>query len=478
MVRAHRACSITDTGSSHIWADLDTRRSLDGDPMRHVLNPFQSVPGFSEIQDGLAHADPISAQMGAARAAAHHGPSAPAPRRGTALCLSGGGFRAVLFHLGAIRRLDELGILGHVRTISAVSGGAVIANLLAHPELGWPDPTGGPARVQGLEELVARTVATLTARNLRTLALLSHFRPGARRRSDGYLRAHVLADELERAVPWWATDLREHRRSGPAILTSATEIGYGVSWLFADASSIKPRGRIGDHRLGYAAPPPGLRLVDAVAASCAYPPFFPPMELDGAHLGLVGGSPDIDESVQTQESIRRRIQLADGGIYDNLALEPVWADHADVLVSDGGAVFRGRATGSVLPRLWHLLAIASGGGQTTRLRWLRASFAAGILRGATWSIDSPRSSERAGEASHAYPALQSVRTDLDAFSTGEQHVLERHGYLVTDAAIVRHSPHLVSTAAPLMAPHPHVGSAERTVEALSQSSRRFAWGRR
>ena len=56
------------------------------------------------------------------------------------LCLSGGGYRAALFHLGALRRLDELGVLGQVRTISAVSGGALIANLLADPRLVWPEP--------------------------------------------------------------------------------------------------------------------------------------------------------------------------------------------------------------------------------------------------------------------------------------------------------------------------------------------------
>ncbi|MGO9233022.1 MAG: patatin-like phospholipase family protein [Methylocella sp.] len=46
-----------------------------------------------------------------------------------ALCLSGGGFRATLFHLGALKRLDELGLLARVRMLSAVSGGAVTAAL-------------------------------------------------------------------------------------------------------------------------------------------------------------------------------------------------------------------------------------------------------------------------------------------------------------------------------------------------------------
>src|SRR6516165_3702673 len=43
------------------------------------------------------------------------------------LALSGGGFRASIFHLGVIRRLEELGIMPDVSVISSVSGGSIIA---------------------------------------------------------------------------------------------------------------------------------------------------------------------------------------------------------------------------------------------------------------------------------------------------------------------------------------------------------------
>lgn len=431
--------------------------------------------------------DPALAQLEAARATAHHGPSARRARHGTALCLSGGGFRAALFHLGAVRRLDELGVLGRLRTISAVSGGAMVATLLMHPDLEWPDPEGPPARVGGVEELVAEPLRQLTSRNLRTPALLSRLRPSGWTRSDASVG--VLADELERAVPWWGTDLRELRRRGPAVLTGATEIGYGVSWLFADPRTVGPRGRIGDHRLGYAAPPPGLRIVDAVAASCAYPPFFSPLELDGRALGLVGGVPDPDEPEPVRAALGTRIQLADGGVYDNLGLEPVWSDHATVLVSDGGAVFRSRPAGSLLGRLWHLLSIASSGGQTARLRWLRASFASGLLEGATWSLESPNAVPRVpghapeGDLHDGYSAdvvstINQVRTDLDAFSRGEQMVLERHGYLVADASVRRHSPGAVAIDAPVRPPHPEVARPEEAVSLLRGSDRITAFGRR
>jgi NTE family protein len=43
------------------------------------------------------------------------------------LGLSGGGFRASIFHLGVILRLEELGIMPRVNVISSVSGGSIVA---------------------------------------------------------------------------------------------------------------------------------------------------------------------------------------------------------------------------------------------------------------------------------------------------------------------------------------------------------------
>jgi NTE family protein len=65
-------------------------------------------------------------------------PRPPRERRGVALCLSGGGFRAVLFHLGGLRRLNELGILAALDAISSVSGGSIVAAHLATRLRPWP----------------------------------------------------------------------------------------------------------------------------------------------------------------------------------------------------------------------------------------------------------------------------------------------------------------------------------------------------
>lgn len=48
-----------------------------------------------------------------------------------AFCLSGGGYRAMLFHLGAVLRLNEFGLLSVVDRVSSVSGGSLVAAALA-----------------------------------------------------------------------------------------------------------------------------------------------------------------------------------------------------------------------------------------------------------------------------------------------------------------------------------------------------------
>src|SRR5260221_3575816 len=52
------------------------------------------------------------------------------PRPGIGLCLSGGGYRAMLFHAGAIWRLNDFGYLPKLERISSVSGGSITAGVL------------------------------------------------------------------------------------------------------------------------------------------------------------------------------------------------------------------------------------------------------------------------------------------------------------------------------------------------------------
>lgn len=391
-------------------------------------------------------------------------------RDGTGLCLSGGGYRATLFHLGALRRLDELGILGTVRTVTGVSGGSLAATMLLHPQLRWPQDGAPGHRVGGFEELVAQPLRELAATNIRTPAVLWRLRPDRWFLGDGGTRG--LAAAMRRAVPWWSTPLRDIGTRGPAVIVVATEVGYGLDWHFCDPTAVTPHGRVGDYRLGYAEPPSWLTLADCAATSCSVPPVFAPRILDGDVLGLEGGTPG-PEPAEVRAAIRREIKLTDGGVYDNLGLEPVWKDHATVLVSDGGPVFRTRTTRSVIGRVIETIALAADSSTSVRLRWLHSLMEADDVHGATWALDTVV----ADHGPSVRSALARVRTDLDAFTAGERQVLERHGYLVADAMVREHAPESVVVDAPLAPPYDAVASDTAALAALDGSSRRKLLGR-
>ena len=100
--------------------------------------------------------------------------AAEADRGERALWLSGDGYRAALFHLGALSRLNELGLLAQVSTVGAVSGGSIVAALLA-TKVPWPiDGAYGE-----WPEQVARPLRAIAARHARARAIFRKPFPGA-----------------------------------------------------------------------------------------------------------------------------------------------------------------------------------------------------------------------------------------------------------------------------------------------------------
>jgi hypothetical protein len=85
---------------------------------------------------------------------------ASSSRDGVGLCLSGGGYRAMLFHVGALWRLNKLGWLRLLSFVSSVSGGSITAGLLA---VKWRDLHFG-------DDSVAANFPAEIAGPLRTLA--------------------------------------------------------------------------------------------------------------------------------------------------------------------------------------------------------------------------------------------------------------------------------------------------------------------
>ena len=91
--------------------------------------------------------------------------------KGQGLALSGGGYRASLFHLGVTRRLHELGVLQQTTRLSSVSGGSILAGFLAHRMLDH-----GAIRLEfdDWETQVSAPFRRVVSRDIRTGLLVRH----------------------------------------------------------------------------------------------------------------------------------------------------------------------------------------------------------------------------------------------------------------------------------------------------------------
>lgn len=382
-----------------------------------------------------------------------------------ALCLSGGGFRAALFHLGALRRLNEIGILSKIDTISAVSGGSILAAFLADRIRPWP--SAGTV-LTDFERRVATPFEAFTAKNLRTGPILKRALPwNWFHKSTGVeaMAARYEAGITAMRVP----DLPDR----PRFVFCATDMAFGVNWIFE-------RERIGDYQAGYLRPAPNWPVALAVAASSCFPPVFNPLPMRLGPEQLKGGKvPDGKERSDCLSDLR----LTDGGNYDNLGLESVWKTAETVLVSDGGATFDFHSDKNLIWRLSRYAAIQGNQALAVRKRWLMSQYISRELKGTYWGIGSPVShfEDDSTLPTRKYvgysdelvkQVISEVRTDMDAFSEAEIQILQNHGYMLAEAALRQHASWLISPEAPFRLPYPSWVDDNRIKEALKDSKKR------
>jgi NTE family protein len=244
------------------------------------------------------------------------------PESGVGLCLSGGGYRAMLFHTGALWRLNELGYLKRLTRVSSVSGGSIAAAVLgqrwAGLEFTEPGPEGHPIAAN-LEAEVVAPIRALADRTIDVPAVLSGMVvPGTtiNNRLAAAYRRHLFGVATLQDLP--------SDEKGPRFVINATNLQSGVLWRFS-------RPYIADYRVGMIAEPT-VTLADAVAASSAFPPILAPARMRFEDNQYV---PESGEDLQTPP-FTTRPTLADGGVYDNLGLETAWKTCETVLISDGG----------------------------------------------------------------------------------------------------------------------------------------------
>jgi NTE family protein len=342
---------------------------------------------------------------------------------GMALALSGGGYRATLFHLGALWRLNEAGWLSRLDRISSISGGSITSGALA---VCWKDLKFSAAGVAtNFKATAVKSVRGFCTRTIDIPAIGQGVLLPWKRATDAIeeaYREHLTGDTTLQDLP-----------DKPRFVFNATNFATGVSFRFS-----KPYA--GDYLIGLI-PNPGFRVSQAVAASTAFPPVLSPMILEGidpkSFVKVKGAR------LYGNVEFRKRLVLTDGGVYDNLGLETVWNRYDTVLVSDGGSPFDRQED----PATWaggqlkRVIEIALDQAVTLRKRALIADYQAGSRKGAYWGIGSEIAGYGLPDALPCPPAktaaLAMIRTRLNEFDEQEQCELINWGYAVSDAALRR-----------------------------------------
>jgi NTE family protein len=363
------------------------------------------------------------------------------PHPGIALCLSGGGYRAMLFHLGSLWRLAELGYLKKLTRISSVSGGSITAAVLG---LKWSalgfDANGVPANFTAA---VVEPIRNLAGKTIDEGAILGGIlTPGsiADKVTDAY-RKHLFGTATLQALP----------ADPPRFVINATNVQSGALFRFS-------RPFVADYRLGLVANP-RVELAVAVAASSAFPPVLSPMRIEfDKSQWTASGLPHEDLH---REPYLTDVVLTDGGVYDNLGLETAWKKYQTILVSDGGGKMapEPEPKGDWARHALRVNEVIDNQVRSLRARQVIGSFRAGEREGTYWGV-------RTNIADYALPdplpcphektiELAAVKTRLKRLEPDVQDRLINWGYGVCDAAMRKHVE--AGAAKPAGFPYPNSG---------------------
>ncbi len=247
---------------------------------------------------------------------------------------------------------------------------------------------------------------------------------------------------------------------------------FGANWQFE-------RARVGDYQAGYAQTPADWTVARATAASACFPPLFDPQPIDLGPEQLHGGKAD---DYPGRADLIRGLRLTDGGVYDNMALEPVWDTFRTVLVSDGGATLDFRPDPHwIAKRIGRYQTLQGWQASAVRKRWLISRYLNKRPMGAFWGIGSTVDHYKHNSGGYSEDlvdqVISEVRTDLDYFTDAEAAVLENHGYSMAEAALRTHPADLSPSAEPFALPHPRWASEDAVRTALEGSHKRKLTGR-
>ena len=353
-------------------------------------------------------------------------PDQDSPEDGIALCLSGGGYRAMLFHTGALWRLNELGYLNRLARISSVSGGSIAAGVLA---LAWKDlefDAGGVS--QRFPAHVADKLVELAGHTIDVGSVIEGVV------TPGQSISERVAHDYRKLLYDHATLQDLPPDPAPTFVLNSTNLQTGALWRFS-------RSYMADYLVGRV-DNPDFPLADAVAASSAFPPILSPSIHDVSGYEFVAGSghdPALGVPPYTT-----RLVLSDGGVYDNLGLETAWKRCKTVLVSDGGGQMPPMPEP---PSDWGRLSVRVMKTLDNQVRSLRKQqvidgYKSGVRTGTYWGIrshmaDYPAPSELEFDQAATDP-IAAYPTRLAKTDPEMRNRLINWGYAICDAAMRSH----------------------------------------
>ncbi len=339
--------------------------------------------------------------------------------RGAGLALSGGGYRAMLFHVGALRRLYEIGALQHVRRISSVSGGSIAAVQLA---LHWDELIVGEPDIDRFVKLVEQPCLDHAGQLLDVSGgLLGFVTP---RRSI----AHTIAKTYNK---WFDDKTLQHLPDSTRFVFCATNLGTGSVVRFS-------KEYMADYRVGKR-DAPTLRLGDIVAASAAFPPVLSPMRIRLDSDQALTEQFDGDNPPLRDTDYACKLELSDGGVYDNLGLQSI-EQFTTLLVSDGGGPFQydDDVATNWLQHMIRCWKVTDNQVRSLRRSALIDQYDAGSRFGAFWGISTlyseyPNQSLKVDDSWTDY--LRSISTRLAPVDDTRKRQLVNFSYCLCDAAI-------------------------------------------
>lgn len=344
------------------------------------------------------------------------------------IALSGGGYRATLFHLGALRRLNEIGWIPRLERIVSVSGGSLLLGYLLCrlPEV--LDKSKGVSPVDWSEK-VSAPIHRFVKNDLRTTQTLLNFSINWFTNRDKRLNSSINRLTKLYGRKTLGDVKRDDKNSAwPEIYILATDCVYGQAFKFANTPNKSGHSLIGKATLD------DFSIAKACMISACFPPIFGPYFPKFSSKQFKG-------KVHTQDEIDKieNLALVDGGLYDNLGVNLIigGSDTFIRLFSDAGSPLgitkKETKSSKVVIRYLKLMSGFIGRLNIQRVRAIQKNSYA------FWSAQYHQ--EGAGNNDFGYDSnmvenyLEHVRTDLDMFTDAEAKILENHGYAQVEFAL-------------------------------------------